>query len=147
MPPCGEEQSSVAASVTWALMDWARRTPGFDVNGNEAGVLLDGEVRGLDGAVWKSSGKKRSNRFRRVAPLLAVEVQGEDETIDSLREKADWYLAHGTSTVWLVLPSINAVVVITRAGEKRFRERDRLPEPSGLRGLSPLVADVFWRST
>lgn len=147
MPPCGEEQSSVAASVSWVLVDWARRTPGFDVGGNEAGVILDGEVRGLDGAVWKSSGKKRTNRFRRSAPLLAVEVQGEDETLDSLREKAAWYLEHRTTTVWLVLPSLNVVVVVTASGEKRVREGDRLPQPAGLRGLTPLVSDVFWRST
>jgi len=146
MPPCGEEQSSVAASVAWVLVDWARRTPGFDVGGNEAGVILDGEVRGLDGGVWKSSGKKRSNRFRRTAPLLAVEVQGEEETVDSLRAKAAWYLEHGTGTVWLVLPSINVVLVVTESGEKRLRERERLPEPAGLRGLHPLVADVFWRA-
>lgn len=147
MPPCGEEQSSVAASIAWVLVDWARKTPGFDVGGNEAGVILDGEVRGLDGGVWKSSGKKRTNRFRKNSPLLAVEVQGEEETVESLRAKAAWYLSHGTGTVWLVLPSINVVLVVTETGEKRLRERERLPEPAGLRGLHPLVADVFWRAT
>ncbi len=146
LPPCGEEQSSVAASVAWVLVDWARKTPGFEVGGNEAGVILDGEVRGLDGGIWKSSGKKRTNRFRRTAPLLAVEVQGEEETVDSLRAKAAWYLDHGTTTVWLVLPSLNVVLVVTEAGEKKLRERDRLPEPAGLRGLHPLVADIFWRA-
>lgn len=144
MPPCGEQQSSIAASVNWVLMDWARRTSGFDVGGNEAGVILEGEVRGLDAAVWKSSGKKRTNRFRRTAPILAVEVQGEDETVDSLRKKAEWYLSRGTATVWLVLPSQGVVLVVTAAGEKRARER--VPEPAGLRGLNPLVSDIFWRA-
>ena len=147
LPPCGEEQSSIAASISWVLVDWARRTPGFDVGGNEAGVILGGEVRGLDAAVWKSTGKKRSNRFRRTAPLLAVEVQGEEETVESLRKKAGWYLKHGTDTVWLVLPALNVVIVVTETGEKRVRERDRLPEPVGLKGLTPLASDVFWRAT
>ncbi|MFZ5442530.1 MAG: Uma2 family endonuclease [Myxococcota bacterium] len=145
MPPCGEERAAVAASVSWVLMDWARRTPGFDVGGNEAGIILDGDVRGVDGAVWKSSGKKRTNRFRRQAPVLAVEVQGEEETLDSLRQKAAWYLDRGTETVWLVLPSQRLVVVVTGNGEKRVREGERLPQPAGLRGLSPLVADLLWR--
>jgi Uma2 family endonuclease len=144
MPPCGEEQSSVAAAISWILIDWARRTPGFDVGGNEAGVILDGEVRGLDGGVWARTSRKRTNGFRRTAPLLAVEVQGEDETAESLRRKAQWYLAHGVVTVWLVFPETSAVVVVTADGEKRCR--DRLPEPRGLAGLSPAVADVFWRS-
>lgn len=147
MPPCGEERSSIAAAVTWVLMDWARRTPGFDVGGNEAGLILDGDVRGLDGGVWKSTGKRRTNRFRRTAPVLAVEVQGEDETLESLREKAAWYLEHGTSTVWLVLPALAVVLVVTPAGEKRVRGGERLPQPAGLRGLTPLVADIFWRSS
>jgi Uma2 family endonuclease len=145
MPPCGEEQSSVAASVVWSLMDWARKTSGFDVGGNEAGIILDGEVRGLDGAVWKSTGKKRSTHFRRSAPVLAVEVQGEEETVESLRAKAQWYLDHGSLTVWLVLPSVSQVLVVTMNGEKKLREKDRIPEPAGLKGLAPLVADLLWR--
>ena len=39
-PPCGEEQSSIAASVMWVLVDWARKNPGFDAAGNDAGVIL-----------------------------------------------------------------------------------------------------------
>jgi Uma2 family endonuclease len=136
----------VAASVSWVLVDWARKTPGFDVGGNEAGVILDGEVRGLDGGIWRTSAKKRSNRFRKTAPVLAVEVQGEEDTLDALREKAAWYLAHGTATVWLVLPGVNVVLVVTEAGEKRIREKDRLPEPAGLPGLNPPAADIFWRA-
>ncbi|MEW5741014.1 MAG: Uma2 family endonuclease [Myxococcota bacterium] len=146
MPPCGEEQSSVAASVIWALMDWARRTPGFDVGGKEAGVILGGEVRGLDAAVWKSTGRRRTNRFRRTAPILAVEVQGVEESLEALREKAAWYLEHGTSTVWLVLPAQRLVLVVTAAGEKRLREKDRIPETPALPGLSPPVADLLWQT-
>lgn len=136
----------MAAAVSWVLIDWARKTPGFDVGGNEAGVILDGEVRGLDGGVWPRSSRRRTNGFRKGAPLLAVEVQGEEESLRSLRRKAQWYLAHGVATVWLVFPESSAVVVVTAEGEQRLRGRDRLPQPRGLPGLSPLVADVFWRS-
>jgi Uma2 family endonuclease len=131
----------------WVLVDWARKNPGFDVAGNEAGVILDGEVRGLDGAVFKSSGKKRSTGFRRVAPILAVEVQGEEETTESLREKAAWYLEHGAATVWLVLPAQNIVLVVSASAERRLRERDRLPAPAGLNGLTPLAAALLWRAS
>ncbi|MFT3708249.1 MAG: Uma2 family endonuclease [Archangium sp.] len=90
---------------------------------------------------WKSSGRPRSKGFRQSAPLLAVEVQGKDDTVDALREKAEWYLEHGTPTVWVVLPDAECVLVITSAGEKRVKER--LPQPAGLQGLTPLVSDLL----
>ncbi len=104
-------------------------------------LLLDGDVRGADAAVWKSTGKQRTKGFRRTAPLLAVGVQGKDDTVESLREKAEWYLEHGTPTVWIVLPDSEAVLVITSTTEKRVR--DRMPAPAGLAGLTPLVRDLL----
>jgi Uma2 family endonuclease len=141
MPPCGEEQSAVTSFVTTELTLWARRHPGFEVGSNEAGIHLDGDVRGADAAVWKSTGKQRTKGFGRTAPLLAVEVQGKDDTVESLREKAEWYLEHGTPTVWIVLPDSEAVLVITSTTEKRIR--DRMPAPAGLAGLTPLVRDLL----
>lgn len=141
MPPCGEEQSAVAAFVTTELTLWARKHPGFEVGSSEAGILIDGDVRGADASIWKVSGKPRSKEFRRSAPLLAVEVQGKYETLESMREKADWYLEHGTTTVWLVVPDSKLVLVITANGEKRAKER--LPAPAGLSGLTPLVSDLL----
>ena len=143
MPPCGEEQSAVASFVTTELTVWARKHPGFEVGSNEAGIHLDGDVRGADAAIWKTSGRTRAKGFRRTAPLLAVEVQGKDDTVESLREKAEWYLEHGTATVWLVLPEPESVLVLTSSGERRFKARDRLPQPAGLQGLTPLVSDLL----
>lgn len=143
MPPCGEEQAAVAANVVFLLVAWAREHSGFEVGGNEAGMLLGGAVRGADAAVWKAQGRRRTTGFRRKPPILAVEVGGEDEDEDALRDKADWYLAHGVETVWLVLPEAAEVVVITGRAEKRCAT-GRLPAPASMPGFCPAITEL-WR--
>jgi len=53
MPPCGDVQQLVAASAVGILVPWGRERPGFVVGGNEAGMLLAGDVRGAEAAVWR----------------------------------------------------------------------------------------------
>lgn len=53
MPPCGDDQQDVSASVTGVLEAWNLDHPEFVVGGNEAGMILDGEIRGADVAIWR----------------------------------------------------------------------------------------------
>jgi Uma2 family endonuclease len=140
MPPCGEMQQRVAIDVGTELNVWRRSHPEFVVGGNEAGMLLGGEVRGADVAIWRGASPPRTG-FARVAPVLAVEIVGDDEDVSALREKARWYLAHGVEIVWIVVPAARTVFVVTADGESEVSER--IPESPALPGLSPLVADFF----
>lgn len=140
MPPCGEMQQRVAIDVGTELNVWRRSHPEFVVGGNEAGMLLDGEVRGADVAIWRGGFPPRTG-FARAAPVLAVEIVGEDENVESLRDKARWYLGHGVEIVWIVAPATRSVLVITPGGELEAAER--IPESPALPGLAPLVADFF----
>ena len=72
---------------------------------------------------------------------FAVEVAGTDEEEPALREKAEWYLKHGVSTVWIVLPDTNEVLFVRNEGVSRFTGGDHLPEMSELPGLRPEVAE------
>jgi hypothetical protein len=45
----------------------------------------------------------------------------------------------------LVLPQVGQVLVVTVSGERKLREKDRIPELAGLKGLTPLVVDLLWR--
>jgi Uma2 family endonuclease len=141
MPPCGEIQQRTAVDALTELNLWRREHAGFVVGGNEAGMLLGGEVRAADAAVWRDV--PASEGFARTAPMLAVEVAGIDDTVNLLRDKARWYLAHGVATVWIVVPATRSVTVLTREGEIERRAEEKLPEPAGLPGLSPLVARFF----
>jgi Uma2 family endonuclease len=140
MPPCGEVQQRVAIDIGTELNVWRRSHPEFVVGGNEAGMLLGGEVRGADVAVWRGGFPPRSG-FARTAPVLAVEIVGEDEGAEALRAKARWYIEHGVPLVWVVEPEARSVEVHTAQGVTRVA--DRIPESALLPGLAPFVADFF----
>ena len=146
MPPCGEEQQDVATDVTGILRAWVRAHPDFVVGSNEAGMLLDGEVRGADAAIWKRDDVGVTTGLRRKPPILAVEIAGEDEDEATLRDKARWYFHHGTAIVWIVLPDERLVVVLDRnGGDARHGLDSRLPEHPALPDLTPEVAELFWQ--
>lgn len=137
MPPCGDDQQEVVSLVNWVLQDWAHRVDGFVIGTNEAGMILGGEVRGADVAVWRSTDLPARNTggFRNVAPVLAVEVDGQDEGETVLLPKAKWYHRHGCAVVWLVFPRTRQVHVVTARSRRRFKLGDTLPPYAELPGL------------
>lgn len=144
MPPCGDVQQDVCTDVTYLLESWSRGVSGFVVGTNEAGMVLGGETRAADAAVWDGALLGiHTGGFRQVAPLLAVEVAGQDEGEPELCAKARWYLDHGVAVTWLVLPESREVLVRTAAAEQRFPVGDRLPAHPALPGLCPTVREFF----
>jgi Uma2 family endonuclease len=120
------------------------QNPQFVAGGNEAGMVLGGDRRGADAAVWhRSALGPYTGQFRRVPPLLAIEVAGLYDDEPMLRDKARWYLEHDVCTVWLVLPDTREVVVLAGGRDQRFGVGSRLPEPEGVPGLTPAVDDFF----
>ena len=92
MPPCGDVQSDVVSDVLRILLRWQDAHAGYKVATNEAGIRLAGASRGADAAVFRRADLgDYTGGFRRVAPILAVEVAGQDEREPQLREKAAWY--------------------------------------------------------
>lgn len=144
MPPCGDVQQDTVTDVVITLGAWVRTHPEFVLGTNEAGMRLHGDTRGADAAVWRRAdlGAYRG-KLRRVPPLLAIEVAGEDEDEAALREKADWYLRNGVEVVWLVLPDSREVAVLTGAAEQRCSLGDTCPPHPSLPGLTPRVDEFF----
>ncbi|MHB8876823.1 MAG: Uma2 family endonuclease [Myxococcaceae bacterium] len=148
MTPCGDVQQTVCFSVIHVIGEWLETRTEFVGGGNEAGMLLGSDARGADAAVWLAdSVGPYTGGYRRVPPVLAVEVAGveDEEGEDPLREKARWYLEHGVQIVWLVLPDVRQVVVLHQGSESRHGENDRLPAEAALPGLEPEVARFFKR--
>jgi len=144
MPPCGDEQVKTVADVVTDLGHWRRLHPEFVLGTNEAGMLLGGELRAADAAVWRKSDLgKDTGGVPRVPPILAVEVAGRDETLESLTEKAYWYLAHGVEVVWILVPRNRSGRVVSVRGISDLEASSRLPEPASLPGLSPRLEDLF----
>ncbi len=144
MPPRGDVQQDVCAAVTGVLFTWVKSHPDFVVGSNEAGMILGGDARAADGAVWRrADAGPRTGRFRRTPPVLAVEVAGQEQGEAELSVKARWYLDAGVEVVWLVLPDAREIVELTRSGAVRHVRGTRLrPRPS-LPDLEPEVDDFF----
>ena len=144
MPPSADRQQDTSVDVVTALGTWRKAHREFVVAGNEAGMILGGETRGADAAVWRRDALGGyEGRYRRVPPILAVEVQGELEDAPMLEAKARWYLAHGVEVVWLLFPAERRIVVVDGAGKQELGTGERLPVRPSLPDLAPLVAELF----
>ena len=144
MPPCGDRQQDTVADVVITLGNWVRSHPEFVVGTNEAGMFLGEDGRGADAAIWRRADVgPYQGGFRRVPPLLAVEVAGRYERERQLREKARWYLEAGVPVVWIVLPKKREVLIVTAAGDTHHRRGERLPGDPRLPGLAPMVDELF----
>lgn len=107
-------------------------------------MLLGGDARGAEAAVWRRQDLgTNTGGFRRVPPILAVEVAGLGEDEATLDEKARWYLRHGVHAVWLVFPRTRSVVVRTASGTRRVGGDQRLPAIRALPGLAPPASSFF----
>lgn len=144
MAPSGGLQQQTASDLMVELGLWAREHTDFVVGGNEAGMLLGGEVRAADGAVWRRAEiGAAEHRLPTVAPVLAAEIAGRDEGVELLREKARWYLDHGVEIVWLLFPADRSARVITRAGVVDVAPGGTMPADARLPGLAPTLANLF----
>lgn len=144
MPPCGDDQQDVAASLSGVLEPWSVAHEEFVVGANEAGMILGGEVRAADAAVWlRASAGPRTGGYRRTPPVLAVEIAGRDDEEAALRAKARWYLDRGVQLVWLVWPAARRVVVLDREGEAEFGVDDTISPRAELPDLAIDVARLF----
>jgi len=145
MPPCGVNQQKTVADLARALGNWrAANGRSFIVGTNEAGMKLGDDVRAADAAIWRSADQPvdRAGVFY-VAPVLACEVAGRYENESALLSKAEWYLGHGTKTVWLLFPAELQVLIVTSGKVVRLKAGDTLDEPDELPGLTPVVDDLF----
>jgi Uma2 family endonuclease len=148
MPPSADRQQDASADVLGTLYVWRKSHREFVVAGNEAGMILGGETRGADAAVWRRDRLgPYEGKYRRVPPVLAVEVAGELESEAMLRAKARWYLARGVEAVWLVLPSERRAIVLTSTQETEVRDGERMPEHPSLPDLAPPLSDLLEQVT
>ncbi len=144
LPPSGDEHQQTTADTVGALIAWQRRHPAFVVGANEAGMLLGGDVRAAEAAIWRRAAVvPTTGGLPRVPPVLAVEVAGRDDTLAMLRDKGRWYLARGVAIVWILLPATRAALVITEAGETEVPPGGRMPPHADLPDLEPALADLF----
>jgi Uma2 family endonuclease len=144
MAPSGGLQQLTAGDLLAELGLWSRQHPDFVVGGDEAGMILGGEVRAADAAVWRRVALPApEHRLPQTPPVLAVEIAGRDEDRSYLRDKARWYLEHGVALVWLLYPERRSLDVVTSEGIAELSDGGTFSEDPRLPGLAPAVSSLF----
>lgn len=146
MPPCGDAQQDTTADVATALGNWVHKHAEFALGTNEAGMRLGDTTRAADAAIWRRADLGAYHGgFRRVPPVLAVEVCGRDhgDQEPALLETARWYLDVGVEVVWIVVPQTRELLVLTRDGHNRHTGNTQVPTHPSLPGLAPRVSEFF----
>ncbi|MEO8392304.1 MAG: Uma2 family endonuclease [Chloroflexota bacterium] len=76
-------------------------------------------------------------------PVLAVEVQSEDQSDKLLADKATYYLSHGTRMVWLVYSTKRLIEVLTPDDRELLNDEDTLSGGEVLPDFSLPVHENF----
>ncbi len=76
-------------------------------------------------------------------PDLAIEIQSPDDAVLKMREKALYYLTHGTRIVWLIFPAKQQIEIHTTDDISILTVDDILDGGEVLPGFSLRVRDVF----
>lgn len=63
---------------------------------------------------------------RSEAPLLTIDIQSPYQSMDEMVEKTERYFAFGVKSCWIVVPSIQAVLVYNQPGHYKFLHNDDL---------------------
>jgi Uma2 family endonuclease len=76
-------------------------------------------------------------------PDLAVEIRSPNDTLKSLRDKANYYLLNGTRLVWIIDPAKQLVITLTPDDEQILLENETLDGGDVLPGFTIPVAQIF----
>lgn len=76
-------------------------------------------------------------------PDVAVEIQSPSDSLTQLRAKARYYLAHGTSLVWIIVTEKRLVEVYTADFEDILTDDDVIEGGAVLPGFQVAVKDIL----
>lgn len=76
-------------------------------------------------------------------PDIAIEVQSPDQSDKLMKDKGEYYLANGSTIVWLVYPKQRIVEVLTPTDRHLLTVNDTLTGGDVLPGFSVLISEIF----
>lgn len=150
MPPAGGEHGDIAAVVLIVLGEYVRRHQLGRIFAAETGFVIARDpdtVRAPDASFVSYARLPRGDvplGYVEMAPDLAVEVMSPNDSAREVQEKADSWLAAGTSEVWVVSPRQRTVTVY-HVGEPEtvIDEYGTLRGGSLLPGFGVPVSELF----
>ena len=76
------------------------------------------------------------------APLLCIEIQSPSQSLEEMIEKVARYFAFGVKSCWVVVPSLQAVLVYDQPGHYQFCHGDDVLRDANV-GIELPVPDIF----
>ncbi len=76
-------------------------------------------------------------------PDLVVEIKSPDDNLRVMRQKADYYLEHGSQVVWIIHPEKRLVIITSAQEEIILNEADTLTAPTLLPNFSLPINYIF----
>ena len=123
MPPTGHKTGRRNADLTFQVESWSRRDgTGISFGANVGFTLPNGAIRSPD-ASWMTREKGDSlsdfekERFALVCPDFVAGLRSRTDSLRTLFEKMEEYIANGASLGWLIDPQKRRVYVY-RPGEE-----------------------------
>ena len=74
-------------------------------------------------------------------PLLVVEIVSASQGLEEILEKADFYLAHGVKSVWVVTPPLREVTIFLPDGSQQSHHGGVVRDPAT--GITADLETVF----
>jgi Uma2 family endonuclease len=123
MPPTGGETGNKNAGLTAQLWIWTNEDDtGISFDSSTCFKLPNGADRSPDASwipleKWNRLTPKQKQKFPPICPDFVVELRSQTDSIKTLREKMQEYLANGTRLGWLLDP-LTKKVEICRQGQE-----------------------------
>ena len=140
----------VAGNIYLLLRLYAREHPGWSVAVGDPGTKLGHRpdvLRGPDVAMVRATRRplgRGAGGWLEGAPDVAVEVVGDSQSMDSLADKAQEYLAAGARLVWLIDAASAQVTVLTPGGGSQLLSSSAtLDGGDVLPGFACAVGELF----
>ncbi len=121
MPPTGWETGHRNSDLNWYVVSWAKSDgTGLVFDSSTGFKLPNGATRSPDVA-WVRKTRLEApapdpNKFLPLCPDFAIELRSASDTLSTLQDKMQEYMANGLQLGWLINPK-GKTVEIYRAGQ------------------------------
>jgi Uma2 family endonuclease len=150
MPPTGGKTGRRSVRLTIKLGTWAEQDgTGQPFDSSTGFTLPNGAKRSPDFAWvrnerWDSLTEKEQEQFPPLCPDFVVELRSRTDSVKSLRQKMEEYVANGAQLGWLIDPFERKVYVYRPgAGAEVLEDPESLPGEPLLRGFT-LDVRALW---
>jgi Uma2 family endonuclease len=151
MAPSGADSAFRDAEVCTQLGTWAKAIGKGKVTGSSGGFILPNSANRAPDAAWITPEQmaaltpEQRKKFLPICPFFLIEVKSPSDSLKTLQDKMDEYIANGCMLGWLIDPS-KLQIHVYRPGQP-VQVLDNPQTLSGEPELPGLVLDLepVWR--